>query len=290
MFAPAALDALTSSPICTAMIDLLAITNSAATAQRLDAIPGVRVFVDLERNGKAERQAGRNTFISSHAIEDIGRVKAMLKHSRLMVRVNPYQADDETACSAEIYAVLAQGADMLMLPMFKAAGELQAFARLVGGRVPIVALLETKGALDSLQDWIDTPGLFEIFVGLNDLHLSLGCRFMFEPLAMGHVDRVAQAAKARGLRFGFGGVARLDEGALPGRDVLAEHVRLGSRAVILSRTFFRTDSLKTAENAIGELRSCESALAQRSGLEMNQDQARVAALIHRLANDLKAAQ
>ena len=290
MFAPAALDALTSSPICTSMIDLLAITNSAATAQRLDAIPGVRVFVDLERNGKAERQAGRNTFISSHAIEDIGRVKAMLKHSRLMVRVNPYQADDETACSAEIDAVLEQGADMLMLPMFKAAGELQAFARLVGGRVPIVALLETSGAFDSLQDWIDTPGLFEVFVGLNDLHLSLGCRFMFEPLAMGHVDRVAQAAKARGLRFGFGGVARLDEGALPGRDVLAEHVRLGSRAVILSRTFFRTDSLKTAENAIGELRSCESALAQRSGLEMNQDQARVAALIHRLANDLKAAQ
>ena len=272
------------------MIDLLAITNSAATAQRLDAIPGVRVFVDLERNGKTERQAGRNTFISSHAIEDIGRVKAMLKHSRLMVRVNPYQADDETACSAEIDAVLAQGADMLMLPMFKAAGELQAFARLVGGRVPIVALLETKGALDSLQDWIDTPGLFEVFVGLNDLHLSLGCRFMFEPLAMGLVDRVAQAAKARGLRFGFGGVARLDEGALPGRDVLAEHVRLGSRAVILSRTFFRTDSLKTAENAIGELRSCESALAQRSGLELKQDQARVAALIHRLANDLKAAQ
>ena len=272
------------------MIDLLAITNSAATAQRLDAIPGVRVFVDLERNGKAERQAGRNTFISTHAVEDIGRVKAMLKHTKLMVRINPYQANDETACSAEIDAVLAQGADMLMLPMFKAAGELQAFARLVGGRVPIVALLETKGALDSLQDWIDTPGLFEVFVGLNDLHLSLGCRFMFEPLAMGLVDRVAQAAKARGLRFGFGGVARLDEGALPGLDVLAEHGRLGSNAVILSRTFFSTDTFEAAEKAIGELRICESALALRTAQDMTQDQGRIAAVIHRLANDLKAAQ
>ena len=77
------------------MIDLLAITNSAATAQRLDALPGVRVFVDLERNGKAKRQAGRNTFISTHAVEDIGQVKAVLKHAKLMVRVNPYQANVE---------------------------------------------------------------------------------------------------------------------------------------------------------------------------------------------------
>ena len=272
------------------MIDLLAITNSSATAQRLDAIPGVRVFVDLERNGKAQRQAGRNTFISTHAAEDIGRVKAVLKRSKLMVRINPYQADDEAACSAEVDEVLAQGADMIMLPMFKTAGELQAFARLVSGRVPIVALLETKGALDSLQEWIATPGLFEVFVGLNDLHLSLGCRFMFEPLAVGQVDRVAQAAKAQGLRFGFGGIARLDEGALPGRDVLAEHVRLGSRAVILSRTFFGTGTLDAAEQAIGELRSCESTLAQRSRLEMDHDQARVRSLIHRVADGMGAAQ
>ncbi len=271
------------------MIDLLAITNSPETAARLDAIPGMRVFVDLERNGKAERQAGRNTFISSHTIGDIGRVKAVLKHARLMVRINPYQADDEATCRAEIEAVLAQGADMLMLPMFKTAGELQAFSRLVDGRVPIVALLETSGALESLQDWIDTPGLFEVFVGLNDLHLSLGCRFMFDPLALGHVDRVALAAKAQGLRFGFGGIARLDEGALPGRDVLAEHVRLGSSAVILSRTFFSTDTLEAAEKAIGELRSCELALAQRSRIEMSQDQARIAALIHRVAGGVGAA-
>ena len=139
------------------MIDLLAITNSSATAQRLDAIPGVRVFVDLERNGKAQRQAGRKTFISTHAADDIGRVKAVLKRSKLMVRINPYQADDEAACSSEVDEVLAQGADMIMLPMFKTASELQAFARLVSGRVPIVALLETKGALDSLQEWIATP-------------------------------------------------------------------------------------------------------------------------------------
>jgi hypothetical protein len=42
--------------------------------------------------------------------------------------------------------------------------------------------------------------------------VSLGCcGFMFEPL-LGHIDRVASACSAyRGLRFGFGGVARMDE-------------------------------------------------------------------------------
>ena len=35
-------------------------------------------------------------------------------------------------------------------------------------------------------------------MGLNDLHLSLGHRFMFEPLAQGMVDRVAAAARAAG--------------------------------------------------------------------------------------------
>ena len=219
-----------------AMIELLQITNDPALARRCDALPGMRLFVDLEVNGKAERQAGRNTFISTHRLEDVGRVKSQLKQSRLMVRVNPLHA----GTSDELNAVLAQGADWLMLPMFHSPDELQAFSRLVAGRAPIVALLETAGALRSLDDWVGTPGLCEVFVGLNDLHLSLGCRFMFEPLAQGVLDRVAASVQAQGLRFGFGGIARLDEGLLPGRDVLAEHLRLGSSAVILSRTFHRT--------------------------------------------------
>ena len=271
------------------MIDLLAITNAPEMAARMDALDGLRVFVDLERNGKAERQAGRNTFISDHTVADVGRIKAVLKRSKLMVRINPFQAEDKAACAAEIDAVLAQGADIIMLPMFTQAAELQAVAGLLGGRVPLVALLETAGALMSLHQWIATPGLSEVFVGLNDLHLSLGCNFMFEPLALGHVERVAQAANAHGLRFGFGGIARLDEGALLGRDVLAEHVRLGSQAVILSRTFFRTDAPDSVEQAITALRSCESALSARSSMEATADQLRIAGLIECVAKSMRAA-
>lgn len=261
------------------MIDLLQITNDPAFARRCDAIPGMRLFVDLERMGKQERQAGKNTFISAHQMDDVARIKVEAVHARLMVRVNPLH--DGTA--AEVDAVLARGADMLMLPMFKTADELAVFSTLVAGRAPIVPLLETAEALHCLDQWIATPGLTEVFVGLNDLHLSLGCNFMFDPLALGHVDAVAEAAQRQGLRFGFGGIARLDEGLLPGRDVLAEHVRLGSQAVIVSRTFHRPGSSASFESEVDALRRLEFLLAGRSAAEQQADRARIWASIGRVA-------
>ncbi len=266
------------------MLELIQITNDPAFARRCDALGGFRLWVDLERHGKAERQAGRNTFISTHEPEDVSAVRAVLRHSALMVRVNPLH--DGTP--AEVDDVLARGADRLMLPMFQGARELREFASMVAGRAPVTALLETAGALHTLEDWIDTPGLSEVYVGLNDLHLSLGLRFMFEPLARGDVDRVAEAAHARGLRFGFGGIARLDEGLLPGRDVLAEHLRLGSGAVILSRTFHRSDGASSFESDVAALRSAERELAGRGPDQVRADARRIAARIGDIAASLAA--
>jgi hypothetical protein len=262
------------------MLELIQISNDPAFARRCDALGGFRLFVDLERLGKAERQAGRNTFISVHQMDDVGRIKRALAHSPLMVRVNPVNPGTRD----EVEAVLAQGADMLMLPMFTRASELRQFSALVAGRVPIVPLLETGAALACLDEWIATPGLGEVFVGLNDLHLSLGHRFMFEPLALGMVDRVAAAAKRHGLRFGFGGIARLDEGLLPGRDVLAEHLRLGSGSVILSRTFHRGEGGASFEDEVAKLREAERELAQRTPTQVDNDARRIAETIRMIAS------
>lgn len=269
------------------MIDLLTITNDPALAARCDRLEGMRVFVDLERDGKAERQKGLDTFISTHHMEDVARIKGVLQKARLMVRVNPIRLDKPELAIAEVDAVLTGGADMLMLPMFTNAREIGAFADIVAGRAPIVALLETAGALSSMEEWLDTPGIYEVLVGLNDLHLSLGCKFMFEPLLMGHVDRVAIATKRRGLRMGFGGIARVDEGVLPGRDVLGEHVRLGSQSVILSRTFNRAGGEKSFEEAVEAIRAAEAHLMLRTPEETEQDRLRVAGLIHHLSHVLK---
>jgi hypothetical protein len=261
------------------MLELIQISNDPAFARRCDALGGFRLFVDLERLGKAERQAGRSTFISVHTVGDVGRIKQVLRRSPLMVRVNPLNA----STAAEVEAVLAQGADLMMLPMFTQAQQLRDFAAIVAGRVPIVPLLETGAALACLEEWIAIPGLAEVYVGLNDLHLSLGHRFMFEPLALGLVDRVAEAVKRQGLRFGFGGIARVDEGQLPGRDVLSEHLRLGSGSVILSRTFHRGDDGDAFEAEVARLRQAEQELARRSPAQVDADGRRIAALIGRIA-------
>jgi hypothetical protein len=105
------------------------------------------------------------------------------------------------------------------------------------------------------------------------------------------VDRVAAAAKARGLRFGFGGIARMDEGLLPGHDVLAEHVRLGSSAVILSRTFNRppiSTAEKSFEQAVAALRVAELALDLRSQGSIEKDRLHTHGLIAGLAQAAKA--
>lgn len=261
------------------MIELIQITRDPDFARRCDALDGMRLWVDLEIHGKAERQAGRNTFISTHTLDDVGRIRGVLQHAQLMVRVNPLHRGS----ADEIEAVLAQGAHRLMLPMFTEAWELQAFCALVRGRTPVTALLETAGAFETLPEWVGTPGLDEVFVGLNDLHLSMGLHFMFEPLALGLVDTVARLARAQGLRFGFGGIARLQEGLLPGRDVLAEHLRLGSQAVILSRTFHRPDSGERFEEEVAALRNAECELAARSAGQVQADRLRIAETIGQIA-------
>lgn len=267
------------------MLELIQITNDPVFARRCDALDGLRLWVDLERNGKAQRQAGRNTFISTHELDDVARVKDVLERSRLMVRVNPLHV--ETA--AEVEAVLARGADLLMLPMFESAAAIAEFCRIVDGRVPVVALLETAGALRTIDEWIATPGLGEVYVGLNDLHLSLGCSFMFEPLADGAIDQVARTSRARGLPFGFGGIAKLDEGLLPGRDVLGEHLRLGSGAVILSRTFHAGGGPTSFEDGVASLRMAERQLAERDPDEVKAASQRTMARIRAIASRMAAA-
>jgi hypothetical protein len=266
------------------MLELIQITNDPAFARRCDALGGFRLFVDLERMGKAERQAGRNTFISQHSLEDVARVREAVRRTEVMVRVNPLHEGTR----AEVDAVLAEGADAIMLPMFSGSADLRAFSAIVGGRAPIVPLLETADALRSVEEWAGTPGLREIYVGLNDLHLSLRRPFMFEPLADGSVERVGKVARRHGLPFGFGGIARLDEGLLPGHDVLAEHLRLGSRAVILSRTFHRADSELDFEREVAALRQAERELALRTPAQVEADAKRIAERIRSIAAGLAA--
>lgn len=215
------------------MIDLMYITNKPEVAKIVEAAGVDTIFVDLEVLDKNLRQCGMDTVQSHHTIEDVKAIHDCLTTAKLLVRINHiYQGS-----KAEIDAVLNNGADIVMLPYFKTLKEVHTFIDYVGGRAKICLLLETKEAAEQIDRILEIPGIDIIYIGLNDLHLSYGMKFIFEPLANGLVESLSKRIKEAGITFGFGGLARLDSGLIPGKWVLKEHYRLGSSMVIVSRSF-----------------------------------------------------
>ena len=192
-----------------------------------------RIFYDLEYIGKAERQHGRNTVKSNNSIDDIPAVRKVVTTSELLVRTNPIHAYSQ----AEIDKAIGYGADILMLPMVIDHHDVEQYVEMVNGRAKVCIMIETASSMARLDKILAVKGVDEIFVGLNDLHISMGLRFMFELLSGGLVEYIADKCNKAGMPFGFGGIARIGEGDLPSDYILGEHVRLGSQSVILSRTF-----------------------------------------------------
>lgn len=192
-----------------------------------------RIFYDLEWIGKAERQHGRNTVKSNNNIDNIPAVRKVLNKSELLVRTNPIHAYSKE----EVEKAIAYGADVLMLPMVMDHHDVEQYVEMVAGRAKVCIMIETAAAMARLDKILAVPGVDELFIGLNDLHISMGLTFMFELLSDGLVEYIAQKCNKVGMPFGFGGIARIGEGDLPSDNILGEHVRLGSTSVILSRTF-----------------------------------------------------
>lgn len=192
-----------------------------------------RIFYDLEYIGKAERQHGRNTVKSNNSIDNIPAIRKVVTTSELLVRTNPIHAYSQ----AEVDKAVAYGADILMLPMVMDHHDVEQYVAMVGGRAKVCIMIETAAAMARLDKILAVKGVDEIFVGLNDLHITMGLTFMFELLSGGLVEYIAEKCNKAGIPFGFGGIARIGEGDLPSDYILGEHVRLGSQSVILSRTF-----------------------------------------------------
>lgn len=214
-------------------LKLMYITNQPEIALLAEQNGVDWVFIDLELNGKVERQGHLDTVISRHAIRDVSRLRAVLKHAELLVRVNPIFQGSRY----EINEVINRGADVVMLPYYKSVDEVAAFIELVDKRAGVCLLCETKEAVACMPDVLQLSGIDYVHIGLNDLHLSYGQSFLFEPLADGMVEAMTRQLQIVGIPYGFGGIARIGEGRLPAEKVLGEHVRLGSSLAILSRSF-----------------------------------------------------
>ncbi len=246
-------------------LELMYITNDTQVASIAQECGVDRVWVDLEYIGKELRQGGMDTVKSKHSIEDVKALREILTTSKLQVRVNPINEGSK----AEVEKVIEYGADVIMLPYFKTRGEVETFIKLVNGRAKVNLLFETAEAVENIDDILSLDGIDEVHIGLNDLHLCYGMKFMFELLANGTVDLFCEKFKKAGVRYGFGGIAKLGTGLVPAEIIIAEHYRVSSSAAILSRTFCNVDHCDMEQikaifkNDLNVLREYEKSLLEK---------------------------
>lgn len=218
---------------------LMYITNNPVVAQIAQKSGVDRIWLDMEYIGKEQRQPCMDTVKNNHTIEDIQNIRPIITTSQVMVRVNPLHPATKDYCSSkeEIDNAIKSGADVVMLPMFRTRKDAEQFIEYVDGRATVQLLVETKEANENIDDILKAEGIDEIHIGLNDLHLAYKMKFMFELLCDGTVSRLCRKFKDKGLKYGFGGIARVGYGMLPAEYVIAEHYALGSTRAILSKSF-----------------------------------------------------
>ena len=247
-------------------LKLMYITNRPEVALIAEKSGVDRIFVDLEYIGKSDRQGGMDTVQSKHSLDDVKKISDVITKAELLVRVNPIHDSSEQYCSSEdeINTAIENGADIIMLPYFKTTAEVKRFIKAVDGRVKTMILLETPESVEIIDDILMVDGVDYIHIGLNDLSLGYGMKFMFQLLLDGTVDKLCEKFRKNRRTFGFGGIASIGKGAIPAEMIIKEHYRLGSTCAILSRSFCNSDiidDINTVEsifvNGMREIRDFE---------------------------------
>jgi hypothetical protein len=247
-------------------------TNSVDLARRADEAGVQRIGVDLDRLGKAERQRGRGTWVSPHTAADLAALGPALNRARLFARVNPLHAGSD----GEIAAVLAAGAEVLMLPMVAAPDAAERFVRLVDGRALVVLLIECREAIARLPDLVAVGGVGEIHLGLNDLAISLGLPNRWLVLASDLVLDAASLVRGAGLRCGLGGIGRAGDDTLPIPSdlIYAEYARTGATGALLARSFWSEPiadlgmEISRVQERLGHWRACDRAALAAAHAEL----------------------
>ena len=117
---------------------------------------------------------------------------------------------------------------------------------------------------------------------------------MFELLANGTVEKLCNKMKKAGVKYGFGGIARIGEGALPAEMIVMEHYRLGSTRAILSRSFCNTEKITDIaeiEKVFSEnakiLREYEKTMPSKTQNEYTKNQLNVADTVISIVEKIK---
>ena len=203
-------------------------------AAQADAAGVARIGIDIDRLGKAKRQAGQAARLSPHAMDDLVHLRKVVRRGQLFVRINP--PHDGTA--AEVESALRHGADAIMLPFFRTVEQADGFLRAVRGRAAAHLLVETATAVLRIRDIVALAGIDEVMLGLNDLRLEFGVASHFEILASPLAEMLAGVVHQAGLPLGIGGLAHPATPGLPVSPdlVIAQYPRLGATAAWIARS------------------------------------------------------
>jgi hypothetical protein len=117
---------------------------------------------------------------------------------------------------------------------------------------------------------------------------------MFELLADGTVERICEHFKKAGVPYGFGGVARVGTGTLPAQCIIGEHVRLGSQAVILSRSFCNTAVITDYQQIeqifmeeVAKVRDAEREFASCTAQQLLENKSKVSIAVDMILENMK---
>lgn len=271
-------------------LKLMYITNKPVVAQIAEKNGVDWIFIDLEIYGKVERQGHLDTVISRHSIEDVRKIKQILTKAKLLVRVNPINEKSKD----EIDKVIEYGADIVMLPFFKSADAVKKFIKYVDGRCKVCLLLETPEAVENIDKILSVDGIDYVHIGLNDLHLGYNMNFMFELLVDGTVEMICNKIRKKGITYGFGGIAKIGEGALRAERIITEHYRLSSSMAILSRSFCNVNEIsdvkeidKLFSNGINDIRQFENMLINRTKEFYKENQQEVKQAVYKIVGKIE---
>lgn len=240
-------------------------------ARALEA--GISDFlVDWEWRGKERRQNDYDTEINGQTVEDLAALVS-IPHATAWCRINSFGS----WTPREVEIAITGRASVLLLPMVRSVREVEKFVRLIDGRCRAGILIETKEAFHDASEIAECP-LDVVFVGLNDLMISLGTSSIFTALASGIVDKVRSSFSVP--MFGLGGVTVLDGGKpLPCRRFLQEMARLHCTMTFMRRSYKRDIIGRDAKREMRSLKAYWRKLAKRTSSQAEADHRKFRAIV-----------
>jgi len=194
-----------------------------------------RIMLDLEKKTKIARQKDKGLFLTDHTLEDLKKVTQITQKDALVVRVNSIHNNSYD----EINSVLKFSPSFLMLPYFTKLDEVREFMKIIDKRSQPILLFENKESIANIEEYLKEFDISEIFIGLNDLSLSLGYQNIFQVLKDPLFKNLISVLNNSNVNWGLGGVGNLFSKNLPMNPIkfLDYQLCLGSTRGLLSRNF-----------------------------------------------------